>query len=564
MCYDNQRELLNTCMAEGEREPLQEAGINEDTAQVESSGQDLRRQMFANKEMYHLSGTAELTKEDLDRYLESNAELNSEIPAIIEKALKSDLWSERLRGVELIPYAALDVSKIIEQGFHDEDSRVSLAASKYISLADTEVRERLERGVYWMVEERLKDRDHVVREDGVKLIPSVLEEERSRFIEVALRDMDFDVRSAGVDAIPSALPHERARLIEQALQDPVQVLRLRAVDFISQTPETDRVRLLEQVLIQGKWVLREAAAKFIKDQPAEVQDRLGLRLLPLVKEGLDSGNSAVEEFAVNFIPYLPSNERTGFIREALQHANARVRSIAVQSIPDMPKNEREELLKLQDALIEKGIVFPVSQEKVSKENHLEAVIQQDPAESAYLKALAIKTPLYKRERGRFFHRPFVKSGSETTLLDIVPGQEGASLRDRVIVRHIPLEAYLQWRRIYEAVDVWKKHGFGYVPIEPIVKVARNKDGGVDVFARVIQGPALATWLNRAANLYTTQIQDEAGRIEDVLDELGVVHGHTHGGNFLVYFDRDQQGEVDLGRVPNVYLIDFDQAASQPQ
>ena len=51
------------------------------------------------------------------------------------------------------------------------------------------------------------------------------------------------------------------------------------------------------------------------------------------------------------------------------------------------------------------------------------------------------------------------------------------------------------------------------------------------------------------------------KIKKALESLGVVHGHTHDNNFIVYFDRDEQGEPILDKPPRVYVIDFDQAVS---
>ncbi len=51
------------------------------------------------------------------------------------------------------------------------------------------------------------------------------------------------------------------------------------------------------------------------------------------------------------------------------------------------------------------------------------------------------------------------------------------------------------------------------------------------------------------------------RIESALQELGVAHGHTHFGNFVLVFVRDAKGEPDLSHPPRVYVIDFDQAVS---
>ena len=57
------------------------------------------------------------------------------------------------------------------------------------------------------------------------------------------------------------------------------------------------------------------------------------------------------------------------------------------------------------------------------------------------------------------------------------------------------------------------------------------------------------------------IDEQVEKIKKALETLGVAHGHTHENNFIVYFDRDEQGEPILEKPPKVYVIDFDRAVS---
>ena len=41
--------------------------------------------------------------------------------------------------------------------------------------------------------------------------------------------------------------------------------------------------------------------------------------------------------------------------------------------------------------------------------------------------------------------------------------------------------------------------------------------------------------------------------------LGIDHGHPHKGNFIVVFERNEQDEPMLDKLPRVYVIDFDRA-----
>ena len=61
-------------------------------------------------------------------------------------------------------------------------------------------------------------------------------------------------------------------------------------------------------------------------------------------------------------------------------------------------------------------------------------------QSSYLQFDATHTELYEDRRERFGRAEQRKSGTRTTLLDRVPGQDKTTLRHRAIIRHIPPSA----------------------------------------------------------------------------------------------------------------------------
>ncbi|MCX6801554.1 MAG: HEAT repeat domain-containing protein [Candidatus Diapherotrites archaeon] len=172
-------------------------------------------------------------------------------------------------------------------------------------------------------------------------------------------------------------------------------------------------------------------------------------------------------------------------------------------------------------------------------------------------------------------RPFSKTGSKTTLL-------GGRLFGKVIIREIekgPMEA---WVKALTSVDAWRKAGFDYVPIEPIMsrkngrlRIYRTREGTYRIYTKVL-GRSLRAQASIAAQkearLQRGQMEHEdlkslldwfeqqevnpAGlgqekkRILDVVKSLGIDHGHEHNENFCV--------EMHNGK-PRLYLIDFDQA-----
>ena len=178
-----------------------------------------------------------------------------------------------------------------------------------------------------------------------------------------------------------------------------------------------------------------------------------------------------------------------------------------------------------------------------------------------LKEIATETRLYDNTPDKFVRQAFDKSGSETTLLETTPGDKERTLKNKVIVRHIGLEPYLNWKRTYESVDFWKDRGFDYVPTEPIVGVLSHKDPlKISVLARVLNGPTVARW-EKEGGTFIKEIRLQVDHIKKALIDLNIEHGHTHDSNFVVMFPRLENGEADISKPPRVYVIDFDAAKS---
>ena len=262
------------------------------------------------------------------------------------------------------------------------------------------------------------------------------------------------------------------------------------------------------------------------------------RTLPqLIEQGLKDGDPDVRQQIAGLIGQAPEADRARLgqrlvtiIEQGLKDDDPDVRRQAAESISQAPEADRARLI--------------------------EAVIADNPE----IRTVSTSTPLYKSHSHRFFRGKFAKSGSGTTLLDIVPGQLENSLRERLIIRHIGLGPYLSWRDIYENAEAWQAAGFDYVPIEPIVKVVGEKRLTVDAFTRVLRGPSVASW-KQTTGLHRTEIDRQIEAINATLEKLGLVHGHPHENNFIVLFDRDERDEPIIDRPPRVYMIDFDAAVS---
>ncbi len=265
---------------------------------------------------------------------------------------------------------------------------------------------------------------------------------------------------------------------------------------------------------------RESNTKLVDDLPS------------IIRIMFTGSDPFIRREAIRLIPQMPEQERTRLVEQGMKDMNSFIRREAIGLISFLPKDEQDRLWKLV------GIDLKAP-------------------------ASASETKLYKHhpQGERFFRSPFRKTGSATTLLDKLPGSE-KTLRDQVILRHIDIVPYLAWKRAYEASDFWKKKGFNYVPIEPIVSVRHKKASWkVDVFTRVLRGPSVDTWRFQGG-AYQKEIQTQIKILSQSMDELGIHHGHMHEGNFVVCFERSPIDEVILDRPPRVYIIDFDQAISQ--
>ncbi|MEK6905745.1 MAG: hypothetical protein AABX24_05070 [Nanoarchaeota archaeon] len=176
----------------------------------------------------------------------------------------------------------------------------------------------------------------------------------------------------------------------------------------------------------------------------------------------------------------------------------------------------------------------------------------------------IRPALYSGQRLNFFkdvngklgivRGKLEKTGSETIVL-------GGPLQGKAIIRIISDQAFQGWKKAFEAEDVWRKLGFDYVPIEPILKIGgklrafKTKEGLWRVSTKVL-GPTLSKFMYsdeyREYKTYGQELFLMQMKIEEGLAKLKVRHGHLHDNNFCIEF---HDGKIRL------YAIDFDQAVS---
>jgi len=193
--------------------------------------------------------------------------------------------------------------------------------------------------------------------------------------------------------------------------------------------------------------------------------------------------------------------------------------------------------------------------------------------------------LYKNENPEFFNKEkkikrkkFAKTGSRTILL-------GGKLSNKAIIRVISETAFIAWKEALEAEEEWKKEGFDYIPVEPILKNKRGeyrakkfkytrnhlikpkwwptgfelgyKEEGI--YYRVITkvlGPSLGRFIQFSNDrTINSELESNAEKIRLILKKMRIYHGHTHEHNFCIEYYNNK---------PRVYVIDFDQSKSKKE
>lgn len=490
-------------------------------------------------------------------------------------------------------------TKFIDQGMRDGSPEVRASAIANIEHAPEADRAAL-------LKRALKDRKTSVQMSALSLLRHVPEKDRLQLQTIAaalimkgLKEKNAGDRYGALSGVSEVQESDRVHLIEYALRDTSEEVRDRAIQLIKEAPKKEQEKLwrlvigdIEQGLQNTDPLIRMKAIERITRVPETEQPRLQALVTPVITEGLEERSDHIRYKMASLIRHAPEADRVQLIVQGLTNESILVRDAAVAAIFNARETDRAQLigeaLRLHKEpfirhsiaglmslvpeaeranIVEQGLRMTDARVRLRSASFITDIPEPDRARlialyesTTPLKELASSTPLYTDHPDRFFRKKFVKTGSGTTLLDSVPGQQENSLRDRVIIRHIDTGPYLSWRKAYEAADFWKSKGFDYVPIEPIVKVETKKDLTIDVFTRVLEGPAVATWKKKGV-LYGDEINAAVKKITDALEELGIKHGHTHTENFIVVFDRDEKGEVVLDHAPRVYVIDFDQAVS---
>lgn len=509
------------------------------------------------------------------------------IANLIKEALRAPSLSDRRGYAYLTCVLPSDMQKkFINQYFSDKNTKLTSYFLREMGYRKERVDPAFFTGLPEVIERGLNGENDDFAESLSDLIPQAPVANRGRLVEQALSYPSQRVRSRAVSALRSVSSSDLPLLVDKCLSSSYSKVAYTALDHLNRMVSEEKIslqpavrRVVEKMLDSDDYsdfVAGLASFPHLSPFDQELMLEKVPSLLDTFFKDPDIALRIFRHFRFDALPHnvcaLIDVRLPELLKEVFSFQNREHWSQALRLIDRLPMVEKDSFYDLAVGTIKEtyesgslkdvvALLGELSDEMSSAfAKKLPAI---SPVLSEYLLRKASHSPLYNKFPEPFTKEDFAKDGSTTTLLDRIPGLDNVSLRERVIIRHIGPQYYAVWKKAYEAIDCWKRHGFNYVPVEPIVGVsmpALNKP--VDVYTRVINGPSAALWLEDGG-LYQGRIDQQIHSIKLALSELGIIHGHDyHKGNFVVCFERDgASGKPILTAPPRVYVIDFDQATS---
>jgi len=374
-----------------------------------------------------------------------------------------------------------------------------------------------------LIEEALRNSDVEYQKEFARRIFYVKKEDRAPLVKLGLKSTDSEVRKIVAASLPALSRNEIFPFIVEGLNDPDAGVRKSFVDIITFAPINERIGLIKKGLSDPDPEVKIASARIIDRLPERDTSVLIEEMFHEVEKGLSDPDVKVQKDSLSMIFCVEKKRRFNLLLKALNNQSPEVHKVAASLIGSLPDEVRPEMFRI---MFDQGLGEEL-----------------------------IKPALYKKVNINdtdFARREFIKTGSETTLI-------GGRLKDKTIIRHIDPVAFSSWQKIYESHDFWKSQGFDYVPIEPIQSYKVAKDGYIDVYSGVLD-ISLFDW-KIDTDKYAIELDRQKDKIISALGKLKFDHGHSHDDNFCLRFFRDENGKVDFGKIPRLYLIDFDQATS---
>lgn len=250
------------------------------------------------------------------------------------------------------------------------------------------------------------------------------------------------------------------------------------------------------------------------------------------------------------------------INEAFQSDNIQAQITWTKNLDhvvSISKDMREELEMKIPQMVVKGIKSEKKEDRIAWAKNISLVPKEEERKEIFKLAkmqkdlckYLIEPPLYKDKsisKENFSRTGFGRTESETTLV-------GGNLKNKTIIRHMEIEAFQAWQKMYEDYELWERSGFDYVPIEPIQSFRLNKNGLVDVFCGVLD-LNLKSWESMSDD-FIDELYTDLDKISEVFEEKKIKHGDIHWENTCLRFIRDEHGDIDFSKKPRIYLIDFE-------
>jgi len=406
----------------------------------------------------------------------------------------------------------------------------------------------------------------ITKDDLTKTISRAQENVRAKMIEDIFSTDDAKKMQIAAEQIDDTPTEDVARLIKIALMknDPATVRIAAEKTFYAEDASKPELYLIiaervEQMLADNNPLAVYNAAMlipYINDKISK--DRLTILddlLLERIHELLSSGETLSVHMAAFMIPWVDGTEIPSLIREALGTKDCEAIQVAVRSINYAEVESRsaliEEALSVDDIDVQQTAARMIYSVTRADQDRLHILARTklgdrivEPA--LYLRSRPSNLPGVRRGE-------FEKTDSRTTLL-------GGELVGKAIVRHIDIESFRSWQKIFESWRIWKNNGFDYVPVEPILSVRLSRDSGEVAVSAGVLDLSLEDW-RAMGGAYITELETERDKIIEIsYEQIGVSHGHANNNdNFSLRFYRDVTGHIDFTRKPRIYVIDLDRA-----
>lgn len=367
----------------------------------------------------------------------------------------------------------------------------------------------------------------------------------------------------------------RADSHEQSKDGQTSVLKIKN-NILEQGKENIASSIME-ALQNNDIEIQRMAASMIENAPEEEKKSLGEMVRQKIIEALNNPDIEIQRIAINMIQFVPEDAQDSIkdlvlrrVIDALNSDDVGKQKIMAKKIDNAPEESQDNLREI----VYQKILEALNQEDVGAQRLAATMVQYAPQDkqtelkdTVKLKyELAkqqgrfkqiVESGLYRRSNNGnpsiFSREKFSKTGSETTLL------LGDQFKNNLIIRRIEEPCFLAWEKAYESHTNWSRAGFDYVPIEPIYSFSFNERTElIDVTSGVLD-LNLDEWYSFSGDAFKEYLDGQKNKILDVLTELGIVHGHPNNGNFCLRFFRDENGDIDINKMPRIYLIDFDRA-----